>query len=125
MIDLLNKELRSRDIRKLVEPNLYKVSWDLGVDKTSEWVMASFEDVTHTQKIRSWLNSKDVSDSTKAIVTDTAWSELQQITWGTLCNNPKHYFSQEHILVVSADRSWILEYAPQQILRFGRWKNET
>jgi len=58
MVNLLNQALRSRDVRKLVEPHLHEVVWDSGVDETSEWVMASFEDLTHIQKLESWLNSK-------------------------------------------------------------------
>ncbi len=125
MVNLLNQALRSRDIRKLVEPHLHEVVWDSGVDETSEWVMASFEDQTHIQELESWLISKEVADSTEAILTDTAWSELQQTTWNALLNKPDDYFNQKHMLVVAADRSWIMEYAPQQIIRFGRWVKVT
>ena len=120
MVNLLNQALRSRDVRKLVEPHLHEVVWDSGVDETSEWVMASFEDLTHIQKLESWLNSKEISDSIEVILTDTAWSELQQTTWDALLKKPDDYFNQKHMLVVAADRSWIMDYTPQQIIRFGR-----
>ena len=87
--------------------------------------MASFEDQTHILELDSWLNSKEVADSTEAIFTDTAWSELQQTTWGALLNRPEDYFNEKHILVVAADRSWVIEYVPQQIIRFGRWVKVT
>ncbi|PWS56341.1 hypothetical protein ACNSN2_07235 [Pseudoalteromonas sp. US3C1013] len=125
MVNLLNQALRSRDVRKLVEPHLHEVVWDSGVDETSEWVMASFEDLTHIQKLESWLNSKEISDSIEVILTDTAWSELQQTTWDALLKKPDDYFNQKHMLVVAADRSWIMEYTPQQIIRFGRWVKVT
>jgi hypothetical protein len=125
MVNLLNQALRSRDIRKLVEPHLHEVVWDSGVDETSEWVVASFEDETHIQKLTSWLNSKGVSGSTKVILTDSAWSELQQTTWEALLKKSEGYFKQKHMLVVAADRSWVMEYASQQIIRFGRWVNVT
>ncbi|KPZ65604.1 hypothetical protein AN392_01152 [Pseudoalteromonas sp. P1-16-1b] len=125
MVNLLNQALRSRDVRKLVEPHLHEVVWDSGVDETSEWVMASFEDLTHIQKLESWLNSKEISDSIEVILTDTAWSELQQTTWDALLKKPDDYFNQKHMLVVAADRSWIMEYTPQQIIRFERWVKVT
>ncbi len=125
MVNLLNQALRSRDVRKLVEPHLHEVVWDSGVDETSEWVMASFEDLTHIQKLESWLNSKEISDSIEVILTDTAWSELQQTTWDALLKKPDDYFNQKHMFVVAADRSWIMEYTPQQIIRFGRWVKVT
>ncbi|QYK13514.1 hypothetical protein K0I63_03070 [Shewanella rhizosphaerae] len=125
MVNLLNPALRSRDIRKLVEPHLHEVFWDSGVDETSEWVMASFEDDAHTQKLSNWLNSKGVTGSTKVIITDTAWSELRQSTWSSLLNHAADYFNQNHLLIVAEDRSWVMEYASQQIIRFGRWVNIT
>ncbi|MBB1271130.1 hypothetical protein [Shewanella sp. SR44-3] len=125
MVNLINQALRSRDVRKLVEPHLHEVVWDSGVDETSEWVVASFEDETHIQKLTSWLKSKGVSGSTKVILIDSAWSELQQTTWEALLKKSEGYFKQKHMLVVAADRSWVMEYASQQIIRFGRWVNVT
>ena len=125
MVNLLNQTLRSRDIRKLVEPHLHEVFWDSGVDETSEWVMASFEDEIHSQNLQSWLNSKNVTTSTGAILTNDFWSKLHQITWQDLLIQPANYFNERHIIVVAADRSWVLEYAPQQIIRFGRWVKVT
>jgi hypothetical protein len=125
MVNLLNQALRIRDIRKLVEPYLHEVVWDSGTDTTSEWVMASFEDETHIQKLASWLISKRVMESTDVILTDTAWTEINQTTWKALLKNPDDYFNQKHILVIAVDRSWVMEYAPQQIMRFGRWVKVT
>ena len=125
MVNHLNQTLRSRDIRKLVEPHLHEVVWDSGVDETSEWVMASLEDETHIQKLASWLSSKKISNSTDAILTDTAWANIQKITWQSFLNKPDDYFNQKHMLVVAIDRSWVMEYAPQQIIRFGRWVKVT
>ena len=70
MVNLLNPQLRVRDQRKLVEPHLHEVNWDSGVDDTSEWVVASFEDNIHKQNLITWLNSKSVSDTFDIIITD-------------------------------------------------------
>ncbi|MBU2978524.1 hypothetical protein [Alteromonas sp. C1M14] len=108
MVNLLKQALRNRDIRKLVEPHLHEVVWDSEVDETSEWVVASFEDKTHIQKLTSWLNSKGVSCFTKVILTDSAWSELQQTTWEVFLKKSEGYLGQEHMFVVAADRSWVI-----------------
>lgn len=125
MVNILNQALRSRDVRKLVEPHLHKVVWDSGVDETSEWVIASFEDESHTKKLVSWFNSKMVSDSTDVIITDTAWDEIKHTTWQAFLKKPTDYFHQKHMFLVAVDRTWIIEYAPQQIIRFGRWVKVT
>ena len=68
------------------------------------------------------MHSKNIEGSYNAILVDTAWSELKYIHWSSLYEQPKQYFYQKHILIVASDRSWIVEYAPQQkIIRFGRW----
>jgi hypothetical protein len=121
MVNLLNSDLRVRDLRKLVEPHLHKVSWDRGVDETSEWVIASLEDCDHKSKLVNWLNGKNVSDSFEVIITDKAWSNLRYLTWSQLLADLPTYFDQENILIVSSDRTWIMEYAPQKIVRFGQW----
>ncbi len=121
MVNLLNPELRSRDIRKLVEPHLYEVNWDFGVDETSEWVIASCENETYKQRLLSWLSSKNIPRTENTIVTDTGWSTLQHIVWSKLLEKPDEFFNRERVLVIASDRSWVIEYAPQQVIRFGRW----
>ena len=122
MVDLLNQELRLRDIRKLVVRNLHEVKWERGVDETSEWIIASVKDQEHYQKLISWLCSKNIVGSFNAILVDRAWSEVKNVHWGSFCGKPEQYFCQKDILVVAFDRSWIVEYASsQEIIRFGRW----
>ena len=122
MVDLLNQELRLRDIRKLVVQHLCEVKWERGVDETSEWIIASVRDQKHYQKLTSWLYSKNIVDSFNAILIDGAWSEVKNVHWSSLCDKPEQYFCQKDILVVAFDRSWIVEYASsQEIIRFGRW----
>ncbi|MBA6231400.1 MULTISPECIES: hypothetical protein [unclassified Colwellia] len=125
MVNLLNPALRVRDLRKLVEPHLHEVNWDFGVDETSEWVIASFEDSLHKQKLVTWLNSKNVSDSFEIIITDKAWSNLRYLNWSKLLSDLECYLNQENILIVASDRTWVMEYAPQQIVRFGLWAKVT
>jgi hypothetical protein len=125
MVNLLNPALRVRDLRKLVEPHLCEVKWDCGVDGTSEWVIASFEDSVHKQKLVTWLKSKNVSDTFEIIITDKAWSNLRYLNWSSLLSDLECYLNQENILIVASDRTWVLEYAPQQIVRFGQWVKVT
>ena len=122
MVDLLNQELRLRDIRKLVEHHRHEIKWEHGVDETSEWIIASVKDQDHYQKLTSWLCSKDILGSFNAILVDRAWSEVKNVHWSSLCDKPEQYFCQKDILVVASNRSWIVEYASsQEIIRFGRW----
>jgi len=79
MVNLLSPSMRVRDIRKLVEPHLFEVSWDLGTNETSEWVMASLESDEHILKLVNWLKSKRVPNPNEAILTNTAWSEVKRI----------------------------------------------
>ncbi|PKH61685.1 hypothetical protein CXF83_19520 [Shewanella sp. Choline-02u-19] len=125
MVNLLNPELRVRDLRKLVEPHLHEVDWDCGVDDTSEWVIASFEDSVHKQKLITWLKSKSVSDTFEIIITDKAWSYLRYLSWSKLLSELEYYLDQESILIIASDRTWVMEYAPQQIVRFGQWVKVT
>lgn len=121
MVNLLNTNLRVRDIKKLVEPNLIEITWDEGIDETSEWITASFEDNNHTQRVISWLNSKAINANFELIVIRSYWSNIEYITWEKLLENIRGYFDQESTLIVATDRTWAMEYEPQQIARFGRW----
>ncbi|MBA6231069.1 MULTISPECIES: hypothetical protein [unclassified Colwellia] len=121
MVNLLNPELRVRDLRKLVAPYLHEVKWDRGVDETSEWVLASHEDNAHKSNLISWLNSKNISGTFEVIITDKAWSNLRYLNWSQLLFGLASYFDQENILIISSDRTWVMEYSPQQIVRFGQW----
>jgi hypothetical protein len=121
MVNLLNSDLRVRDLRKLVEPHLHEVNWDSGVDETSEWVIASLEDSEHRSNLITWLNEKGISDPFEVIITDKAWSNLRRLTWSQFISNLASYFDQDNILIISSDRTWVMEYAPQQIVRFGQW----
>jgi len=125
MINLLNSALRVRDLRKLVEAHLHEVNWDFGVDETSEWVIASFEDSLHKQKLATWLKSKNVSGSFEIIITDKAWSNVTYLNWSKLLSDLGGYLNQENILIIASDRTWVMEYSPQQIIRFGVWAKVT
>ncbi|KMT66049.1 hypothetical protein [Catenovulum maritimum] len=121
MVDLLNPNLRARDLRKLVEPHLFEVNWENGVDETSEWVVASFEEPKHEENLVSWLENKKISSTTELIITDLSWSNLHYLNWSEFLPELPVYFRDQQVLAISSNRSWILEYAPQQIARFGRW----
>ena len=121
MVNLLNPELRTRDLRKLVEPNFYKVHWEIGVDETSEWVLASLENEKYQAKLSSWLKSKKIDDNFEAICVDPSWSNLYFIKWQDLYEDLDVFFTNGNKFIISANRSWILEFSSEQIVRFGRW----
>jgi hypothetical protein len=129
MVNLLHPDLRLRDLRKLVEDHLNKVTWERGVNETSEWIIASTnkkQNQKHRQNLISWLCSKNIKTSAKAICVDTGWSELKPMQWGAICNNPERIFHQKDVLVIASDRSWIIEYASrQEIFRFGRFSTDS
>ena len=100
MIDLLTKDLRVRDIRKLVEPSLHEVIWEDGSNKSSEWVMASFEDETHRIKLVSWFKSKGIGAETDVLATDTAWSDVKVISWSSFCQSPEDFLSTSRALFI-------------------------
>jgi hypothetical protein len=123
MLNLLNPELRVRDIRKLVEPHLHEVNWERGVDETSEWVLASFENVNYRNRLVSWLTSKKLSNTKTAIVTDKTWSKIQTTPCIDLFAKPEMIFNKNNLIVVACDRSWVIDYAAEQeVIRFGRWE---
>jgi hypothetical protein len=121
VVNLLGPGLRSRDIRKLVESNMHEVMWDAGGDETSEWILAAFEERAPNQKLEAWFKSKGISESEKILVADAAWSEIKRITWGEFQMQAADYFGDSHLLIIGTDRTWLLEYHPLKIARFGRW----
>jgi len=68
-----------------------------------------------------WLNSKSVSDTFEVIITDKAWSNLRYLSWSQLLSELESYFDQENILIIASNSTWVIEYAPLQIARFGQW----
>jgi len=124
MTDLRNPQLRIRDLRRLAEPKLHKVTWDDGVDKKNEWVYASLESTTHKCKLLEWLRSKGVEETEQALWFDPSWTNPRRIFWRDILEKPEEFFSDAAFQVVSLDFSWVLSYMNQGVARFRRWKNE-
>ena len=119
MINLRNPDLRTRDIRKLVGLKAQFVRWDEGCDETSEWVIAAVDSSRSIEKLLSWLNSKNVAEFTDCLITNSAWSKPEMIQWHQLLDNPSKYFGNASFQLYDIDLKWVLEYATQEVARFG------
>lgn len=54
-MNLSDINLRPRDIRRVVEPDLYRIEWDSGTNRTSEWVTVSTETEFDIAKLHTWF----------------------------------------------------------------------
>ena len=116
MLDLSNKKLRARDIRKLVEPSICNISWDSGSTSESEWVSLGKETTTN------WLVSKNIEASELTCCTNAYWSENKMVSWEMLQNNLDSLVQSGFTLFVSNNRIWLLEVNPIGVARFGFWR---
>ena len=123
MTDLRNPYIRTRDIRKLVSYKSQTVAWDQGCDETSEWVMASLENLNQEKKLVEWLSGKGVAPNNEAILVDSTWSDPCRITWESLVSKLSRHFGKEAFQLYDIDLKWVLEYQTQEIARFGRYTN--
>ena len=119
MTNLRNPDLRARDMRKLVSYKSQEIVWDEGCDSSSEWVFASLESEAHIESLLNWLISKGVNSSCEFILVDSGWSKLKKLTWGDLLTNPAMYFGKDSFKLYDIDLNWVLEYEPQEVVRFG------
>lgn len=124
MTDLRNSQLRVRDLRRLVEPKLHAVVWDVGVEKKNEWVYASVETEAHRRKLLDWLRSKRVEKEEEALWFDLSWTKPKRIYWRDILARPEEFFSGAPFQAVSLDFAWALGYMKEGVARFGRWKKE-
>jgi len=120
MSNLRNQQLRTRDIKKLVTYKFQSIIWDKGCDSTSEWVLTSIENEEYKDRIIIWLQSKNISSSCECVLVKNNWTELKRLEWCAVLENPKHYFCNESFHLYDVDLSWVLEYEPQEISRFGK-----
>jgi len=117
MIELTNPELRVRDIRKLVEPNLYKVSWDSGFEEGNEWVCMD------ASKNSNWLRTKSINESNVVICIDKHWAKISKIKYEELLLRFHELTLEGFSLFVSNNRDWVLECSDSVgVARFGYWR---
>ncbi|MBE0385408.1 hypothetical protein PLUTE_a5324 [Pseudoalteromonas luteoviolacea DSM 6061] len=99
---------------------LQSIVWDAGCDETSEWVFASTEDARHKEGLLKWLGSKNIDPSCEVVRVNSLSAEIERIVWSDILKAPELYFSGKEFKIYDVDLAWVLEYAPQEIARFGR-----
>jgi len=124
MSNLRNPEIRSRDIRKLVNCKAQNIVWHHGCDNTSEWVFASLEDDIHIKKLIEWLLSKKIPSNSEIILVKSNWNNPKKMAWSNILSELKKYFGKEEFQIYDIDLKWLLEYKAQEIVRFGKYKEK-
>jgi hypothetical protein len=123
--NLRNKDLRPKDIRKLISKKDHELEWDSGIESNNEWVFASLESTKSKNKLLNWLHSKNIDDSNLAIISDPTWNYCKEITFGQLITEPETFFKGTPFKIVDIDLTWTLDYIEQEVARFGRWSINT
>lgn len=114
MIELTNPELRARDIRKLVEPSLDQVSWDVGFEDGSEWICMNSE------KSAQWLKSKNIDEMNMVVCIDEFCTKLGRMKYKELTVKLDELVEEGFSLFVSNNRDWILQCnCSVGVARFG------
>ena len=120
MSNLRSLNLRARDIKKLAMHKLQDIAWDTGCDESSEWVFVSIDSAAHKDRLLEWLGSKGIQLSSEVVIVTTPDAEVQRLSWGDILFAPEQYFSGREFKMYDVGLVWVLEYAPQEIARFGR-----
>ena len=123
MTNLRNTNLRARDVNKLAGYKFFSLYWDQGCDSTSEWVIASLSEKKHRELLVNWLSSKDIEHASEVVVLTLVDSPIRRYTWQDILNDLEIIFNGVPCKIYEIDFKWHLEYAEQEIARFGRYKN--
>ncbi|MDN3616887.1 hypothetical protein [Vibrio gallaecicus] len=99
-MNLSDINLRPRDIRRAVEPDLYRIEWDSGTHRTSEWVTVSTETEFDISKLDTWLLN-------------------ERTTFSSVLAELGKYFADESFYLVSAQKKWLINYDCIGIVRFA------
>lgn len=121
MTNLRNSDLRSRDIRKLIECKSQALVWERNESESSEWVFASVESEKHKSKLVNWLRSKNIEPSCACIVVVSSRATPKRILWSTVVEKPEMFFGKSEFQLCDLDLNWVLEYKIQEIARFGKF----
>lgn len=123
MSNLRNTELRARDINKLAGYKASDLAWEEGCDDTSEWVMASVSDTMHRENLKKWLLSKNINQDAEVVIVTLVDAPILRLKWNELLDNLDSVFNRKSFKLFEVDFKWHLEYAEQEIARFGRYKD--
>jgi hypothetical protein len=116
MIELTNPELRARDIRKLVQPSLYQVSWDVGFEDGNEWICMN------SAKNAYWIKSKNIDETSMVICIDEFSTKINKMTYKDLTVKFDELVQEGFSLFVSKNRDWVLQCnCSVGVARFGYW----
>ena len=118
-MNLTDDRLRPRDIRKLVEPKLHAVDWDIGVKDSDGWIYASFKTCESTDIFRQWLADKKVDPAERVLVIHKTWNDYQIMDWKRVIDNITTILTEESNLIISGSFKWVLQYSDYEVARFG------
>lgn len=121
MSNLRNPDLRIRDIRKIIGIKAYNIVWDSGCDETSEYIIASLENQKYSEKLTSWLSSKNISPENEALLVSRSWGNVEKIYWSNILEHPINYFGKGSFQLYDLDLNWLMEIHTE-IARFGRYR---
>ncbi|MDW6004426.1 hypothetical protein [Vibrio mangrovi] len=122
MSNLRNRDLRARDVNKLATYKSEWLHWDTGCDNTNEWVIASVSDREHCQKLKNWLLSKNIEETAEVVAVTLVDAALSRYKWSEILENPNRVFQGVSFKLYEINFKWHLEYAEQEVARFGRYE---
>ncbi len=122
MSNLRNPNLRTRDIRRVISYKYDQLKWDKGFEENNEWVFTSIESSKNKENLIMWLNSKCIEKYNESLLVSSSCKEPKRITWGKILEKPENYFTENEFTLYDVDLSWVLEYAPQGVSRFGVYR---
>jgi hypothetical protein len=117
---LQHRDLRPRDIRKLIALHSRDVVWDYGSSPSSEWIYFSFEVQNERARSLEWIDSKCVP-SEATVVLRTYPEHYKFKSWQAIYQQIEQILSYQQVTIIDISFSWILEYHPARIARFGRY----
>lgn len=123
MSNLRNSDLRARDVFRLAGYKFASLRWDKGCDESNEWVMASTAEEKHRQSLIGWLLSKKIDPNTDVVAVTLVNDPVLRYKWGEIQASPENVFNGAPTTLYEIDFMWQLEYAEQEVARFGRYQN--
>ena len=123
-MNLSDINLRPRDIRRVVEPDLYRIEWDSGTNRTSEWVTVSTETEFDISKLDTWLLSKQIDLNESVVWVSRTWLVNERTTFSSVLAELGKYFADESFYLVSTQKKWLINYDCIGIVRFGYFPHD-
>ncbi len=113
--------LSSRQLMRFLAAKKAKIDWDTGTSIDSEWVSVSRETSAYEDRLKNWLQVKQVAPDSIALYVIEFYSKLEHVRWVDITTPPFKYFSNKNALFINEDMDWVLEYHQAGIARFGRY----